>query len=153
MSKDTEIILLSKVLNNGLNVTIYDKCKRIAWDRYFVKVCCVVTGTYLEADCATMLTSEQLSSFETKYPGYTVTFKIEKERNFVDEDVKETVLNDLIQQCEEGFDYIGSSRFAENLLNKTAQDFIQEFAVRKEMGLVEQPEDVDEPDDFSACFK
>jgi hypothetical protein len=153
MAKDTELILLSKKLDNGLHVTIYDKCKRIAWDRYLVKISCVVEGKFAEPDCAALLHAEHLPSFQEKYPEGKISILFDKERNFIDEGVKDAVLQDLVGQCEVNFDYMATGRFAENLLSKTVDEFILEFQVRQEMGLVADPQEVDEPDDFSGCFK
>jgi len=50
-------------------------------------------------------------------------------------------------------DYMGTQSFADNLFKKTVEEFVQEFNVRKEMGLLKRDEDIEEPDDFSACFK
>ncbi len=153
MAKDTELILRSIVLENGLTITIYDKCKQIAGDRHFVKISCVVEGCFSEESCAPLLTEEQLTAFNAKYPQGKLTYQFDKERNFIDEGVKDEVLQELVSQCEATYDYISATQFSQNLLSKTVEGFIQEFQVRQEMDLVEKTQEVEEPDDFSACFK
>ncbi len=154
MSKDTQNIIVSHTLDNGLIVEIIDQSRLIAGDRWYVKIVCVTTGPYPADKCKKLLTEEQFQAFEEKYPDCEIVFSYEKERNFVDDAVKEEVLQELVDNIESSnIDYMAKQSFADNLLDKTIEEFIQEFSVRKEMGLLEKRDEVEEPDDFSACFK
>ncbi len=154
MSKDTKNIIISHKLENGLIVDIIDKCRLIAGDRWYVKIICQTTGSYDAVKCKTLLTDEEYGAFREKYPNGEIVFKYDKERNFVDDGEKEKVLQELIDQiADSNLGYMAKQSFADNLLDKTVEEFIQEFTVRKEMGLLKRDEDVEEPDDFSACFK
>lgn len=153
-SKDNENIIVSHTLDNGLVVTIIDKCRLIAGDRWYVKIICQTSGPYSAEQCEKLLTDEEYAAFCEKYPNGKITFQYEKERNFVDAAVKDAVLDELVAQIiESNLGYMGKDSFAENLLQKMVDEFIVEFKVRKEMGLLESDEEVEEPDDFSACFK
>jgi hypothetical protein len=154
MSKDTEKILASYNLDNGLQVTIFDKSRLVAGDRWYLKIICVTEGAYAAEQCQEMLDGEQYQAFVEKYPECRVRFQYEKERNFVDDAIKDEVLQSLIDNIvESNLDYMAKVSFAENLLQKIIEEFIQEFNVKKELALLEEETSVTEPDDFSACFK
>ncbi len=154
MSKDTDKILASYTLDNDLQVTIFDQSRLIAGDRWYLKIICVIDGDYSAEQCQEMLNDEQYHSFCEKYPECKLTFQYEKERNFVDDAIKDELLQSLVDQIvDSNLDYMAKTSFAENLLLKTIEEFIQEFNVRKEMKLLEEKDSGEEPDDFSACFK
>jgi hypothetical protein len=151
---DSRKIIVSHKLDNGLQVTIYDHCRLIAGDRWYVKISCEISGKYIQDECRGVLNDEQTQAFLEKYADGVVTFTYTKDRNFVDDGVKEEILHDLVEQIEvSNLGYMAKDSFAENLLKKTMDEFILEFNVRKEIGLLGGDEDVEEPDDFSACFK
>ncbi len=154
MSKDTEKIIVTHTLDNGLQVKIIDKCRLVAGDRWYLKITCVTTGSYSDEQCKELLNDEQYQSFVEKYPQGKLTFQYDKERNFIDDAIKDEALQELVDQIADlNIDYMGTQSFADNLFKKTVEEFVQEFNVRKEMGLLKRDEDIEEPDDFSACFK
>ena len=154
MSKDTENLIVSHSLANGLTVEIIDKSRLVAGDRWYVKIICVTTGSYSSAKINELLDEEQYRAFLEKYPEGKIIFQYAKERNFVDDAVKVEVLQELVDNiADSNLDYMAKESFAMNLLDKTVEAFIEEYKVRKEMGLLEDTEEVEEPDDFSACFK
>ncbi len=141
-------------MDNGLQIDIFDKCKMIAGDRWYVKIVCVTTGSYPAEKCKELLNEEQYTAFVEKYPDCKISFQYDKERNFVDDRVKDEAVQELVDQIRDSnLDYMAKESFAENLLRNRVDEFIQEFEVRKQMGLLDNKEDVDEPDDFSACFQ
>ena len=156
MKKLTELHspVKSMDLKNKVHIKFYDLSKTIAADRWFVRVCCEVETPFnedfllhLEEDAAL------LDSFRASC-GDTLSMQVVKERNFVDETVKDDVVTQLIEQIEQNsVEYLGAESFPHKL-------FLSNFGEFKKTHLLCQTVDVntdldeDEgPADFSACFK
>jgi hypothetical protein len=94
------------------------------------------------------------AAFSTHYNGVLV-HEFTKERNFVDENVKDEVVSAIIGQIHDNsLAYVANPVFAANLLQQKVDQFIQEQNVRREMGMVHDDEEEDDgPADFSACFR
>ena len=83
-------------LKNGLTLEIYDQSQKIAGDRWLVKMTAKIDIPidYLKLD--DVLNKQiGLSSFNESFDGF-IRFEQKRERNFVSEQQKETILNDLV---------------------------------------------------------
>ncbi|RKX20377.1 MAG: hypothetical protein DRP51_05810 [Candidatus Zixiibacteriota bacterium] len=106
-------------LKNGLTLEFIDNSRKIAGDRYVV-----VLKTRIEVPVSNSWFSERDASIPsiediTKKVGDTVFFEQKKERNFVDENEKEAVLNNIIEVAEDfGIRYLGHPDFPKKLILK-----------------------------------
>lgn len=149
-------VIFDRELANGLHVVIRDNSKRIAADRWFVKLNCLCEMEIDPASLARLtMGAEELAAF-SKEQGGKARHQFIKERNFVDEGEREEVVAELLAQIEDTtLAYLATSGFATNLLQQNVDDFCQEYRVRQEMGLNRDSgeDDDDGPADFSACFE
>lgn len=146
--------ILHTSLANGLQVTVVDNSKRMAADRWYVKINCLAQAPLPAQKLATLtLESEQLAAFVEHTQG-NLQYRFSKERNFVDEGVKAEVVEELMGQIHStALPYLATDSFLANLFDKSVEDFVQEYQVRQEMGLDLEEEEDDGPADFSACFQ
>ena len=106
-------------LKNGLTLEFIDNSRKIAGDRYVV-----VLKTRIEVPVSNSWFSERDASIPsiediTKKVGDTVFFEQKKERNFVDKNEKEAVLNNIIEVAEDfGIRYLGHPDFPKKLILK-----------------------------------
>lgn len=156
MMKDyTEKLIETKTLENGVKVSLFDFCKPIAADRWYVKILCRVELAVPEEMLAgSSLDSAGQAAFNEHYNGVLV-HEFAKERNFVDENVKDEVVEAIVAQVNDNsLSYVANPVFAANLFKQKVEDFIQEQHVRAQMGLAhDDEEDEDGPADFSSCFQ
>ncbi len=154
MKDYTEKLIETKTLDNGVKVSLFDFCKPIAADRWYVKILCRIELA-LPADkiAGSGLDGAGQAAFNDHCNGVLVHEFI-KERNFVDENVKDEVVGAIISQINENsLSYVANPVFADNLFRQKVDEFVQEQAIRVQMGLVPDEEEGDEPADFSSCFK
>ncbi len=144
----------TKVLPNNAHFALYDLSKPIAGDRWVVRVCCVVRVSLSQDLCDTFDEDLQLLSEMKKSCNDTLTLEILKERNFVDSNVKDDVINELIEQIEGNvFDYMGSESFPQKLFLVRFKEFKKQYHIAQNMVLNTINDEEDEPADFSACFR
>lgn len=150
----TENILLTRKLPNGIRVTFYDMSKRLAADRWLVKVRCEAVLALAPEDYGIIDDLELLDALKQKFAG-GVTHTIVRERNFIDEREKDAICQELLSQLEENaFVYLGGERFPASLLEKKIGDFRKEFELERKRSAVAGAVDEDDgPADFSACFR
>ena len=153
--KVTEKILQEKKFPNGIKVGFYDLSRKVAADRWLVKVRCEAS-LELGDDAFQSVEDENLvDELKRKFDG-EITHVICKERNFIDEKEKDAVLSELLTQLQENVcAYLGGERFPQRLLQKKIADFQTEFELARRLAPVpaEPDEDDEGPADFSACFR
>ncbi|MFH1217468.1 MAG: hypothetical protein V1706_13290 [Pseudomonadota bacterium] len=151
----TEKVLLEKKFSNGIKVCFYDLSKKVAADRWMVKINCEALFEPGK-DAFDAIEDENLvHGLKDKF-ARGVTHTISKERNFIDEQDKDAILVELLTQLQDNvFLYLGSDRFPQSLLQKKIDDFQKEFELTQKMGAVVAVQDEEEegPADFSACFR
>ena len=156
MNKQYELLdpVKTESLPNSIQVAFYDLSKPIAGDRWFVRICCVATlpvsevfFEYLDED-KEILNAMKISCEDG------LTMEIVKERNFVDEQIKDDVVKMFIDQITvNSLGYMGSKIFPQKLFLSKLEEFKKQYVVQKEM-LINEPLDEDDgPADFSACFR
>jgi hypothetical protein len=152
---ESEKILAAAVLPNGITVTFYDLSRKVAADRWLVKVKCEAdfeAGEQLFAS----LNDAKLAVALQEDGANRMRHQLFRERNFIDAREKDAVLHDLFTKLHENaISYMGSELFLRRLFEKKVEAFklenrIQE-EIRRQTALAE--DDDDGPADFSACFK
>lgn len=156
MNKNNESgkILESIMLANGIKVTIYELSKKIAADRWLIKVKCEA-ALNVQDDQFDALDDAELASAMKRDCANTVIHNLFRERNFIDEKEKGEVLQELFDQLTENVRaYMGGELFARKLFEKKVEEFRLKYQMQKEMERVATTEEEDDgPADFSACFR
>jgi len=156
MNKNNESgkILESIMLANGIKVTIYELSKKIAADRWLIKVKCEA-ALNVQDDQFDALDDAELASAMKRDCANTVIHSLFRERNFIDEKEKGEVLQELFDQLTENVRaYMGGELFARKLFEKKVEEFRLKYQMQKEMAQVAATEEEDDgPADFSACFR
>lgn len=141
-----------KLLPNGITLTYIDESKKIVGDRWQVKIRCVASLPLNEAMRATL---HELSPEEREFIHNELTDGLRHEqlweRQFVDNDVKEQVMDKELERSAKLFPYLGQKDFGEKLFNQRLSELRQAFKQRPLPQAA--PSTIPEPDDFSACFK
>lgn len=145
-------------LANNVHVAFYDLSKAIAGDRWFIRVSCVAKLPLSDTFFERLEEDKEIVNAMKESCDDMLTMEIIKERNFVDDQLKDDVVKQLILQIEENsLDYISSNIFPQKLfLNK-----LEEFKKKHLISLAAESNDAfndvldddDGPTDFSACFQ
>jgi hypothetical protein len=153
-NKESGKILESNMLANGLQVTFYDLSKKIAADRWQVKVKCE-SVLKVQDELYDAIDDAELASAMKQDCANTVIHTFYRERNFIDEKEKDGVLQELFNQLSENVrTYMGGELFSRKLFEKKVDEFKLKYMVQKERDrLAATDEEDDEPADFSACFR
>jgi hypothetical protein len=141
-----------KLFPNGLTLTYIDESKKIAGDRWQIKIRCVASLPLNETMRAVL---RELSPEEQEFIHNELTDGLRHEqlweRQFVDNEVKEQVMAKELERSTKLFPYLSQADFGEKLFNQRLSELRQAFKQRP------LPPDtastIPEPDDFSACFK
>ncbi len=151
------VLLDSKELDNGIHVNFYNLSKKLVGDRWLVKINCEAVCE-LNDDLFADVQEEDVdlvAGMREKFSGGLI-HTITRERTFVDDTVMEETLGHLLDQLSENsLSYLASEIFPKKLFDQKFEEWKQEYAVKKEMGLLEDNKETDEDDgpaDFSACF-
>ncbi len=148
--------LLRSQLTNGLLVVVTDNSKTMAADRWYITLTCRAEIELPPKKLAALsMDSEMLAAFVAKTNG-KLEYVFTKERNFIDEGLKDEAVAEFMGQIEEvTLPYLGATTFVDRLFEQKVEEFSQEYKVRQEIGLIarDDEEEDDGPADFSACFK
>lgn len=143
-------------LAGGMVVTIYDQSKPMATDRWLVKIRCEVTVP-LPQQCVDDLDEEDssLKAAVLAQLGERLTFAVFKERNFVDDREKATVLAGLVASVRENvLVYLANPQFPARLFASHYQEERANCLIKRHYQALPQAEDEEEgPADFSALFR
>ncbi|MEW6674371.1 MAG: hypothetical protein AB1427_21965 [Thermodesulfobacteriota bacterium] len=150
----TEKVLLEKKLTNGMRVTFFDESKKVAADRWLVRIRCEAVLVPADEMFPNDAEGELRQEFMEKY-GAGVRHDIVRDRHFIDARDRDAVRDDLLQQLvNNAFAYLGGARFPGSLLEKKFADFRQERELARRMSeLAGEEDEEDGPADFSFCFR
>ncbi len=141
---------------DGMVVTIHDESKRVAGDRWLVKIRCEATMP-LPRSCVEALVEEDgaLKAAVLARLGDRLTFAVVKERNFIDAREKEAVLTGLVDNVRQNvLGYLASPNFPGRLFaNRYAKLRESCLLERHYQGLPKADEEEPGPADFSALFR
>lgn len=157
--KEEAVLLENLELNNNLSVSLYDLSRKVAGDRWLIRIKCIATAGLPEEFFKKKLEAEDdpglVDDIKEKFGG-TLSFEMSRELNFVDENDKDGVTVYLMDSLRNNtIDYIGRESFLDKLLAKKYEEFRREILTGRELGLTDQEEDDEDegPADFSACFR
>lgn len=116
--------ILSRELDNGLNLLCLDQSKKIAVDRWYVCVWVQITIPVDEKWFVMHPLDTQTFQQIRKALGQEVIFKQKKERNFVSDDQKMQIINQICDRAVEmGSKYLGRDDFAAKYILKVFSDY------------------------------
>ena len=143
-----------KELPNKAHFAMYDLSKPIAGDRWVVRVCCAVKVSISQDLCDAFDEDLQLLSELRKSCNDTLILEILKERNFVDENVKDDVVSELMESIEHNvLDYMSIESFPRKLFQTRFAEFKKQHHIAQNTVMSPINDEDDEPADFSACFR
>lgn len=156
MMQNTTQLVKRERLANGMTLTFFDCSRRVAADRWFVR---------LRAELAVGLPDtvwqgrqeddpELLASIRDRL-GSTVSMTLERERTFIDAEERDAVLAELVAQVEDNLgSYLNDPAFPERLFARQYDETRQQCLLDRQCGRTPEEEDDDEgPADFSFCFR
>ena len=145
---------MEKELANGMTATYLDESKKLAADRWLVKLRCRIAiplqGWMLDDmtgdDPQTLFCREQFDG--------CLAHEIVMERNFIGATDKERVMADIIERLEDTvLGYLSKEAFIRQLFTVRIAEFTQRYAQQGWIERLEENENISEPTDFSACFR
>ena len=141
-------------LKNDIQISFYDLSKKIAADRWLVRICCIATLKFQDKMLKELSADlEIINAFKDRYAN-GLNLEVIKERNFIDESEKDDILKQLFSQIDENsLEYMGGPIFPMKLLKSKFKEFNKEYIERKQMQVVDDIEEDDGTADFSACFR
>ena len=147
-------LLIDKKLNNGMHLSFYNDSRKVAGDRWLVVLKLETSVPLTEKMLDEISNSDECDFLLDKFNG-NLSFVLERKRHFVDEKEVEGTLEDLMLLAENNWaEYLDRDDFAQQLFKKKLAEFEAQFLLEKQTRLNEaKVRDVEEPDDFSACFK
>lgn len=149
------ILIASEQLGNGMVIRFLDKSRRVAGDRWQVSVCCEAVIPLDEQLWHKAPAGDEPARKEAirAVLGNELRLPLKRERNFVDEAVKEDLVREMAAQTRENMlDYLNDPAFPERLLARRYQEARDEVLRAESRGAVVMPVDDDEPADFSHLF-
>lgn len=147
-------ILSENKLVNGVELSIIDESKKIAGDRWFVKLC----GRALVPWSGEMEELLQKAGGDLKHLKDSlgeIVFEIVRERNFISETEKQKTIDVMLSDIQENIvTYIEKPMFIEKLVEKRIIEW-REACNREVLTDASQELNAEEdgPADFSDCFK
>ena len=135
MTGDSGKIIDQQHLENGIELLLYDRSRVTAGDRWLVELKCEahipIDESYWE-----MVTEEEprLLSDIRKILGDRLVFVATKQRNFVDANERETVLQEMVQQVHSSMlEYLKKPHFPQEFFKKQYRDARQKVLIQQAM--------------------
>ncbi|HID97719.1 MAG TPA: hypothetical protein EYP57_05980 [Thermodesulfobacteriaceae bacterium] len=121
----TELRSIEKIeLSNGLQVEFLDGSRLVAGDRWLVKIVARIPIEVTEENFRAVAGDGALYGEFIRERGSPVLFTLEKERNFIDEKEKNSILETLIRELKQyALPYMGHPAFARGHLKRIVQEF------------------------------
>lgn len=113
-------------LDNGLQIYFYDCSRRIAGDRWYVKLLAQIPVKTDEDRFEKLGGTPGLYGEFLELTGGAPNFELHKERNFVDEREKDAVFEAILAELKEhALHYLSHKNFADQFLKKEIQSFLE----------------------------
>jgi hypothetical protein len=135
MTRDTGKIIDQQYLENGIELLLYDRSRVTAGDRWQVELKCEahipIDESYWE-----MVTHEEAHLLPDirKILGDRLVFVATKQRNFVDANERETVLQEMVHQVYSSMlEYLKKPQFPQEFFKKQYRDAHQKVLIQQAM--------------------
>lgn len=150
--------IIDKKIAGNIRVRFYDRSRPIAGDRWLVKLDCEAVipaagefwGQVDEED-------KEILACTQKKIGANLTFSVSRERNFIAEQERQSVLDELMRRVEENImHYLDNPEFPRKLFAKQYKSAKEKCLLEKyyrNKTIDQSPEDDDGEVDFSELFK
>ncbi len=135
MTGDTGKIIDQQHLENGIELLLYDRSRVTAGDRWQVELKCEA-HIQIDESYWDMVTEEEdrLLPDIRKILGDRVVFVATKQRNFVDANERETVLQEMVQQVHSSMlEYLKKPHFPQEFFKKQYRDARQKVLIQQAM--------------------
>ncbi len=135
MTDDTGKIIDQQQLENGIELLLYDRSRVTAGDRWQVELKCEA-HIQIDESYWDMVTEEEdrLLPDIRKILGDRVVFVATKQRNFVDANERETVLQEMVQQVHSSMlEYLKKPHFPQEFFKKQYRDARQKVLIQQAM--------------------
>ncbi len=121
-----ELLVEKLALANGLDVYFYDCSRKIAGDRWYVKLLARIPVETNKERFERLGGEPHLYDDFVEATGGIVNFELHKERNFVDEREKDQVFKAILSRLKEhALDYMAHEDFADKFLKREIQAFME----------------------------
>ena len=135
MTNETEKVIEQQQLDNGIELFLYDRSLVTAGDRWQVELKCEahipIDESYWE-----MVTHEEAHLLPDirKILGDRLVFVATKQRNFVDANERETVLQEMVQQVYNSMlKYLKKAHFPREFFKKQYREALQQVLIQQAM--------------------
>ena len=147
-------VIIEKKLANGLNLSISDQSRPVAADRWQVRVVCsLVLPVRPEAHTGLETGDPELGRLTGEGLGDRLEHFLIRERNFVDQAVKDEVVGALATQLQDLVcRYLEGDAFPARLVAAKCRELGELRALERARDALNREED-NEPADFSHCFR
>ncbi|MFN2367134.1 MAG: hypothetical protein ABR523_11850 [Desulfurivibrionaceae bacterium] len=149
-------IVSEQNLDNSLCIRITDQSRRIAADRWYIKMVCEVKMPLTDEHLEKMRADEGPEQFSAirRLLGDEITMELVQERNFVDEAARQDVISGMLASIDENISgYLASASFPARFFGLRYRQAKKLSQLETVVPGDEPREDEDDgPADFSACF-
>ena len=135
MTGDTGKIIDQQQLENGIELLLYDRSRVTAGDRWQVELKCEV-HIQIDKSYWDMVTHEEAHLLPDirKILGDRLVLVATKQRNFVDANERETVLQEMVQQVHSSMlEYLKKPHFPQEFFKKQYRDARQKVLIQQAM--------------------
>lgn len=145
---------VQKELANGVTITYLDESKKVAADRWLVKLRCRVSTSRQGWMGEALAGNDPQSVFCREGLGEQLVHETVMERNFIDEKEREGVLATMVTSLEETMGrYVATEGFVRQLFAKRLAELGEQFRQPRAVAPPDEADDPPGPADFSACFR
>lgn len=153
---DVKKILYSEVCGNGIEITVADLSRKIAGDRWLVRLAITVEGRMPPASVPS-LSPDDLSACEgrcTAAGEHKVSKVFHRERNFVDDGERQGVVEDLLKRLQTTiFPYLRTSAAMQKLLAANGAPRYESAGRSEAANRFAHLDREEGPADFSSLFR
>jgi len=149
---------IKEQLTNGITVTYHDESRRIAADRWLVKLRCEASLPW-QAWMDEVLSGDpqEQAAFCRQFFDGRLCYETVRERNFIDETEKEKLFRELCRSfADNALRYLEREDFVRQLFVTRRSEYVEQYLLLQQSqyhSLVDDGNESPEPTDFSACFQ
>jgi hypothetical protein len=133
MTAEAEKIIEQQQLENGIELLLFDRSRVTAGDRWQVQLICEAHIPIAESFWEIVAEEESpLLPDIQKILGNRLVFSTTKQRNFVDAEERETVLQEMVQQVYNSMlEYLKKPHFPQAFFKKQYREALQEVLLQQ----------------------